>query len=140
MSMPKIAMDRLTPQQEKFIVRGWEETVQKLEQEKIFRQFIEHALTGSERLMLLRRIQIAQLLMKGFTYVQIERKLKVGQKTIEAVHRWLSAFPGYRKIIPEMLETMKQGKKHIGAQKYSFKWLRQKYPIHFLLLNLFLDS
>jgi TrpR-related protein YerC/YecD len=102
------------------------------------KNFFKDLLTLSEVVMLSRRIQSAQLLLQGETHENIRKKLKVGFGTIAAVEHWLrDGFGGYK----EMIERYK---KKYGVKKwdgrgdfpYSFKWLRKKYPLHFLLLNL----
>jgi len=100
------------------------------------KNFFKDLLTLSEVIMLSRRIQIARLLLGGKTNEDIKEKLKVGYATITSVQRWLSSgFGGYEKIINRYEE--KQEKRLLKNQTtpYSFDWMRQKYPLHFLLIN-----
>jgi TrpR-related protein YerC/YecD len=102
------------------------------------KNFFKDLLTLSEVVMLSRRIQIAQLLLRGETHDDIRRNLKVGFGTIAAVERWINdGFGGYK----EMIDRYK--KKHnikkwdgSGDFPYSANWLRKKYPLHFLFWNL----
>ena len=52
--------------------------------------FLNRLLTESEVVMLARRWQMAELLVGGRTYEQIERKLGVSKTTIRGVDRWLT--------------------------------------------------
>lgn len=54
------------------------------------RYFLERLLTESEVVMLARRLQVAEMLVGGLTYEQIQRKLKAGMSTIQGVDRWLT--------------------------------------------------
>lgn len=100
--------------------------------------FLEHLLTESEVIMCARRIEIAKLLLQGLPYTAIEEKLNVGQKTVEAVDRWLSVYFEYRKVFPKMLDARRRGERDYFPE--SFKGLRKRYPLHFLLFNLILDD
>lgn len=53
------------------------------------RRFFKDLLNRPERLMLARRLLIADLLERGLTYLEIEKKLKTSPVTIARVHRWL---------------------------------------------------
>ena len=54
------------------------------------RFFLSRLLTESEQVMLMRRWEVAALLVNGLTYEQIQRKLGVGTATIVGVDRWLT--------------------------------------------------
>ncbi len=47
--------------------------------------FLSDVLTESEKIMILRRLQIAKLLLNGDTYYEIRNKLNVGSDTIKTV-------------------------------------------------------
>lgn len=53
------------------------------------RRFLKDLLNRQERLMLARRLLIADLLERGLTYREISERLRAGQTTIARVHRWL---------------------------------------------------
>ncbi len=111
-----------------------------LEKEGTMKEFFEQALTASEVVMLARRIQIAKFLMQGFSITSIKEKLGVGQRTVERVHHWLSSYREYRVEIPKALAGNKRKKGYVPATPYSFTWLRKKYPLHFLLVNLLFED
>lgn len=98
--------------------------------------FLKELLTPSERIMLGRRIWIARLLLQGYTQADIATELGVGFSTISRVEKWLQKqMPGYRNAIVELEKEMKkrQEKIDIAHNPFSFKALKKKYPMHFLL-------
>ena len=104
------------------------------------KNFFKDLLSESEAIMLSRRIMIAKYLLEGLTYNEIKTRMRVGDNNIAKVHSWLvSGFGGYEKAIREFNKVLdKRGFNKISPQPYSFEWLRKKYPLHFLLFNLFL--
>lgn len=98
------------------------------------KKFFKDLLTPGESIMIVYRIEIAKMLLQGFTHTDIAEKLKVGKNTINSVNKWLySGFGGYMKEIKR-------------AKNYKIKpdlipeteWARikKKYPAHFLIFNL----
>jgi len=106
------------------------------------KNFFKDLLSESESIMLSRRIMIAKYLLEGLTYDEIKTRLKVGDGNIAKVHSWLvSGFGGYEKAIQEFNKALdKRGFNKTSPSPLSFEWLRKKYPLHFLLFNLFLDK
>lgn len=105
------------------------------------KNFLRDLLTESERIMLGRRIIIAQKLLKEESYEQIMRDLHVGADTINRVHRWLAdEANGYEKIVKKLEKEFDARQEKIDSKyidPFSFKGLRKRYPLHFFLLNLF---
>lgn len=100
------------------------------------KEFLKELLTPSERIMLGRRIWIARLLLSGQSHAAIGKKLEVGPNTIVKVEKWLQKqMPGYRQAI-KALETelaKRKEKQELRNNPFSFKALKKKYPMHFLL-------
>ncbi len=95
--------------------------------------FLRDLLTPSERIMLGRRIIIARMILAGETYESIQNKLRVGQATIGRVHRWLrDQLPGYELAIRGLEKEFDQ-RAAKSTPIFSYAWLKQKYPLHFLL-------
>lgn len=100
--------------------------------------FLRDLLTESERIMLGRRILIAQKIMAGVGYDNISSEMRVGKDTIARVHRWLrDQLPGYENAIQEMEKEFtarkkKSDDKYLYATSLLFR-LKKKYPLHFLL-------
>jgi len=104
------------------------------------KEFLRDLLTESERIMIGRRIIIAQMLLRESSYAEIQKELGVGTDTIMRVHRWLSDQPGgYEKAVKKLEITLSKRLKKYGASPEfgSFEWLKKKYPLHFALFNLF---
>lgn len=51
--------------------------------------FLKDLLNRQGRLMLIRRLLIAEMLIDGRTYQEISRRLKCGSTTVARVVRWL---------------------------------------------------
>ena len=116
-------------------------SIAQLETRNEVKQFFKDLLSESESIMLARRIEIARRLLEGESYDNIAKELKVGKDTIGRVQGWLaSGFGGYEKAVGGFNKELKKrfkGSRNIErAEPFSFSWLKQKYPFHFLLFNL----
>lgn len=108
------------------------------------KSFLRDLLTESERIMLGRRILIAQMLLQDKSYDEIIRVLRVGIDTISRVHRWLhDESNGYKKAVKELekvwgkrLAKMSNREADPGYDRFSFRGLKRRYPLHFFLFNL----
>jgi TrpR-related protein YerC/YecD len=104
------------------------------------KKFFKDLLTLSEVVMISRRIQIAKMLLEGKSFEDIRTEMKVGSNTISHVERWLNnGFGGYKEIIKrhEKNKTKKNEEieKRMSTAPFSWKAIKRKYPLHFLLLN-----
>ncbi len=64
------------------------------------KDFLKDLLNRQERIMLIRRLMIAELLSDGKNYSQIAKRLKCGKSTIARVQRWLNfGRGGYKKAL-----------------------------------------
>ncbi len=71
-------------------------------EDAIFR-FLKDLLNRKERLMLVRRLQVAFLLNQGMSYDDIKKNLKVGKATIARISRWLEfGRGGYKDAIEKL--------------------------------------
>ena len=98
--------------------------------------FLRDLLTGSERIMLGRRIWIARLLLGGMSAVNIGEKLKVSVATVYRVERWLDdQFQGYEGALKGLEAEMdkRARKREAKEEPYSYAALKKRYPLHFLL-------
>ena len=98
--------------------------------------FLRDLLTESERVMLGRRILIAQRLIGGETYEDIRGALGVGPCTIAKVERWLQdQMPGYETALKGMeKEFLKRRSKF---SHYSRSQFEKKFPLLALLVKEF---
>ena len=104
------------------------------------KSFLKDLLTLSEVVMISRRIQVAKMLLEGYTHEEIKKKLKIGFATISYVERWLNnGAGGYKKIIEKYNKKYpnKSDFEKYGYPYFSKEWVRKKYPAHYLLSNLF---
>lgn len=89
--------------------------------------FFRDLLGETEALRLARRIRIAKLLLEGYGYEEISKRLRTSPLTIASVRRWLQrSFAGYEKIVPKLQQDL--------AMKEELR--RRKYPLHYLLVHL----
>lgn len=108
--------------------------------------FIDALLTENEKKVIGRRILIAQMILAGKTRMEISNVLGVSPNTIALTRKWLEAvMPRYSETLQERAaiaqakkvartKTRKQYKQY--ADPSTFRGLRQRYPMHFLLFNL----
>jgi TrpR-related protein YerC/YecD len=105
------------------------------------KNFFKDLLTTSEMVMICRRIQIAKLLMKGWTYEQVKEKLGAGMTTIGQVDKWLNeGFGGYARVLKRHNANKDKQREKIPPAPYSLEQVRRRYPAHFALLNLLMDK
>jgi len=98
------------------------------------KNFLKDLLTSEEMIMVVHRIEIAKMLLQGFSYRDIGEKLKVGTNTVHSVNRWLTnGFGGYMKEIKKA-ENYKL--KTNSIPKTEWERIKKKYPAHFLVFNL----
>lgn len=68
-------------------------------------RFLKDLLNRQERMMFIRRLQIAKMLQKGITYDEIKKKLRTSTTTIAKVQRWLEfGREGYKRAIDKLLQ------------------------------------
>lgn len=76
------------------------EVVCRLRSQSEVRDFFKDLLNRQERLMLVRRLQVAGMLLQEKTYREIQDRLRVGPNTIARVERWLHfGRNGYRRAL-----------------------------------------
>jgi len=107
------------------------------------KNFLRDLLTESERVMMGRRIIIAQRLLEEKSYLEIRQELGVGMDTIIRVHRWLEDdVHGYEKVVKKLEKIFESRQEKIDKaylDPFSFEGLKKRYPLHFFLFNLFDD-
>jgi len=105
------------------------------------RLFFKDLLTPDEIAMFMRRIEVAVLLLAGYTYEDIVEYLEVGKSKIANVQKTLDkGGQGYKLIMKRLLDLRRKKidlhKRKTKALYSDFEKLKQKYPLHFLLFNL----
>jgi TrpR-related protein YerC/YecD len=135
----KVRYNELSDAEKKKYLGEFYSVIAQLKTRDEVKKFFKDLLFLSEVVMLSRRIQIAKMLMEGETHDNIRIKMKVGFGTIAGVERWLKeGFGGYKEMIGRYNKNKaKKSRGFSGGEfPYSIKWLRKKYPLHFLLMNL----
>jgi TrpR-related protein YerC/YecD len=83
--------------QRRKLEREFWKALSKLKTPRKLELFFEDLLTHTEREMLVKRLQIARMLLAKKCYGEIKKKLHVTDNTIAKVSNWLSNFgQGYR--------------------------------------------
>ena len=138
--MSKVNYYDLEPDECEGVLQEFYRAVAELNTPREVENFFKDLLFIGEAVMLARRVQIALMLLKGFTHQWIIETLKVGSTTIASVDKWLNkGFGGYRLLIRKAIR--KQVKvDYSNDLGISFSSLRQKYPAHFWLINLLIDK
>ena len=113
--------------------------VSSLQSKKEVEKFFKDLLSDTEAIMLGRRLQIAKFLLQDKSYDFIKLKIGASHSTIAKVHRWLQGDSEYyKKSIPILQKKSEnESRKHQKYEPFSFEWLRRRYPLHFLLFNMF---
>jgi len=107
--MTKISRRFLNKELENHIFELFLKTIVEIRNSDDARNFIEDLLSPTERVMLIKRLAIAVLLTKGYTYDDIDDTLKVSRSTIMNVSIWLkNGKSGYTKAVKKILETQKR--------------------------------
>lgn len=107
------------------------------------KRFFKDLLTLSEIVMISRRIQIAKMLLEGYTHEMIRTKLKVGLNNICQVEKWLNnGFGGYKEMIGEYKNKYREKDEFekFGYPPFSPEWVQNKYPAFYLLSNILGNS
>lgn len=107
--MTKVSRRILDKDLEKRIFELFITTILNLKQQKDVEDFIEDLLSPTEKIMLVKRLAIAMLLTKGYTYDEIDDKLKVSRPTIMNVSYWLRhGRGGYQKVVERIVRDQKR--------------------------------
>ena len=134
----KVKYNELTENEKKKYLGQFYSMVALLKNRDEVKEFFKDLLTLSEVVMISRRIEIAKMLLEGYSHLEIRAKMKVGFATIMHVERWLDkGFGGYKKIIERYNKRCTRHNFDPEAMTpFSPAWVRKKYPAHGLLFNL----
>ncbi len=98
--MAKYNQNRISYQKQDDLLDEFCAAITKLKTKTEIKDFLKDILNRQERLMIIRRLQIAAMLVSGLTYAQIRKTLGVGEPTIARVSRWLNfGRNGYKNIL-----------------------------------------
>ena len=106
--MTKVSRRFLNKELENYIFEVFIKTIIELRNPQDVQNFIEDLLSPTERIMLVKRLAIAILLAKAYTYDNIDDTLKVSRPTITKVSFFLKhGKSGYRKVVNKILEQQR---------------------------------
>ena len=93
-------------------------------------EFVQDLISTQEAEMLAKRLKIAEMLIDGSKYSEIQQALKVCPTTIARVGEWLRySSGGYRLIISRIKED--EDFKNLPEQKTPLRELKRKYPMYY---------
>lgn len=95
---------------EERIAKMFIKTLKDLKEETEIENFLWDLLSPTERIMLIKRLAIAIMLTKSYTYEAIDQVLKVSSPTIMNVASYLKHSPkgGYQRIVKKILNDEKR--------------------------------
>lgn len=84
------------------------ETIVSLKNKEEVENFIADILSSSEKTMLIKRLAIAIMLGKGYTYDAIDNTLKISRPTIMNVSYWLkNGKSGYQRAVKKIIDLLR---------------------------------
>jgi len=92
-------------------------------------------LTTKEKVVLGRRLLIAQAIMAGKTRMEINELIRISPNTFAQINRWLKS---EKQTYTSALHPSKRRRKHLPqrAEPFSYEDMKRRYPAHFLLFTL----
>ncbi len=108
--MSQISNRILDKELEDYIYNNFVKTISKLKEVAKIQNFLDDLLSPIERTMLIKRLAIAVMLSKGYTYEAIDHTLKVSRPTIKNISLSLKYRQkgGYQKAVEEILKDQKK--------------------------------
>lgn len=108
--MTKVSRRLLSKELETHIFDLFTESIIDLKNKQDVSNFLEDLLSPSEKIMLVKRLAIAILLSKSYTYDMIDETLKVSRPTITHVSYWLKygSNNGYKKVVEKIAQDKKK--------------------------------
>jgi TrpR-related protein YerC/YecD len=139
-------LSKLTKSEQEELLIGFCRALAALKTPQEAAQFLKDLLSKQEAEMLAKRIGIARLLIKGFTYEDIKSFLKVSYGTIARVSQWLATSgEGYRLIMSRVKEEKSKLQEDAEELNKSVSWkqIKRRHALYFwpdLILEEFVTS
>ena len=86
--MPKILPHNIPQKTKKELLKEFYDFVSSLDRGET-EDFFQDFLTSSEKIILVRRLRVAKLLLQGSTPTQVRKELGVGVSTVQFVQNWI---------------------------------------------------
>lgn len=108
--MSQVSRRVLDKELKDYIFNNFVKTIAKLKEPPEIQNFLDDLLSPIEKTMLIKRLAIAVMLTKGYTYEQIDHTLKVSRPTIKNISISLkyNQKGGYQKAIDEILKDQRR--------------------------------
>lgn len=145
--MARFSLNKLTESERTRLVGEFYDAISLLKNREEVAKVFRDIMDGDEIGNIMRRIDVAVLLILGFTYDETATLLNVGKDKITRVQKKLNqGGEGYEILVQRILEKRKNKKiENIKLERKtarlnragSFERLKSKYPVHFLFWNLF---
>jgi TrpR-related protein YerC/YecD len=139
--MGRFHLNKLPKENRIQMIGEFYDAIASLKNREEVRLFFKDLLMPDEIATLMRRLEVATLLIAGFTYDKIAQLLGVGRGKITNVQKTLTrSGEGYKIIVKRLLDQrkrrLKARRKWEKGPMSDFEKLKQRYPLHFLLFNL----
>lgn len=113
--MPKVSQNPLPSERKKEIMDALVRTLAKINNDLLLKRFLDDLLTPTEKLMLGKRLMVAVLLQRGYSYGAVCRALKMSKTTVHLIQReLLKSGEGYKKIF-DLFFRESRGQKFLDA-------------------------
>ena len=97
--------------------------------------FVSEVMTESEKQNIGRRLLIAQLVLRGHTYYEVNELISISPNTFSNSRKWLQdVFPDYKSTLQK--KPRKSQRQINNHNPTSFAHMKKKYPMHFLFFNI----
>lgn len=105
LSMARYNQNRISYSKQDTLLDDFCTALAKLKTKAEIKDFLKDLLNRQERIMLIRRLQIAELLAKRLTYEEIKKRLGTGDGTIARISRWPNfGRNGYKNLLKRKLD------------------------------------
>lgn len=106
--MPKVSQNPLSSEMRQEITGALIRTLAKIDDDNLLRRFLDDLLTPTEKLMLAKRLMVAVLLQRGYSYGAVCQALKMSKTTVHLIQRDLvKSGDGYRKVFDRFFKESK---------------------------------
>ena len=125
---------KLSPQEQQMLLVSFCKALVELRTPEEAAQFLRDLLSKQEAEMLAKRIEIARLLIKGLTYGEIGKILRVSHGTVARVSQWLATSgEGYRLIVNRVKPEKSEQQEYIEELEKPVSWrnIKRRHPLYF---------
>ncbi len=129
--MPKVSRIKIDSKHMGYYINNFWSLITHLENKEQVKIFLKDLLTHTEMKMLSKRIQIAKMLLEGYTYQEIKGYVKVTDSTISKINNILSVDGEGLKTAVKYLHKIEMDIERKMMQSGSS--VKEKYPEYFLL-------